>query len=282
MPALRPLPVKNAAPISRGSTALVVPGGESTTVMKLLERFDLAEPIVARVRAGMPLWGTCMGMIVAAHDVVGLDQPTLDLIDVSVRRNAFGRQNESAEVDLSIPVLGASPFRAIFIRAPWIERAGPQVDVLAERAGHGVMVRQGNVLGTSFHPELGGDLRVHEYFLEMIGAAAAACREGLHRRVTSASGSRRLPKNQRGGFQGQIPPVEPLLTEVIATLSLAAHAYLTEQRRPRTRSRVGGGGDRRCQRGFRTGQRTPAPEERLAITQMLTETRLTFVRKRGI
>jgi len=147
---------------------LVVPGGESTTVMKLLQRFDLAAPIAARVRAGMPFWGTCMGMIVAAHDVVGFAQPTLDLIDISVRRNAFGRQNDSAEVDLSIPVLGPEPFRAIFIRAPWIERAGPQVEVLAERAGHGVMVRQGNVLGTSFHPELAGDLRVHQYFLEMI------------------------------------------------------------------------------------------------------------------
>ena len=102
-----------------------------------------------------------MGMIVAAHDVAGLDQPTLDLIDVTVRRNAFGRQNESAEVDLAIPALGTQPFPAIFIRAPWIERAGPAVEVLAERDGHGVMVRQGNVLGTSFHPELTGDPRVH-------------------------------------------------------------------------------------------------------------------------
>ncbi len=163
-----PVVVKTPADLARVS-GLIVPGGESTTVMKLLERFELAAPIVARVRAGMPFWGTCMGTIVAAHDVVGLDQPTLDLIDISVRRNAFGRQNESAEVDLSIPVLGSRPFRAIFIRAPWIERAGPQVEVLAERAGRGVMVRQRNVLGTSFHPELGGDLRVHAYFLEMIG-----------------------------------------------------------------------------------------------------------------
>jgi 5'-phosphate synthase pdxT subunit len=152
---------------------LIVPGGESTTVMKLLERFELGAPIAARVRAGMPFWGTCMGMIVAARDVVGLEQPTLDLIDISVRRNAFGRQNESAEIDLSIPALGPEPFRAIFIRAPWIERAGAQVEVLAERAGHGVMVRQDNVLVTSFHPELGGDLRVHEYFLEMIRGARA-------------------------------------------------------------------------------------------------------------
>jgi 5'-phosphate synthase pdxT subunit len=150
--------------------ALVVPGGESTTVMKLLDRFGLDEPIVDRVRAGMPFWGTCMGMIVAARDVADLDQPTLDLIDITVRRNAFGRQNESAEVDLEIPALGAAPFPAIFIRAPWIERAGPNVEVLARRGGHGVMVRQGNVLATSFHPELTNDPRVHRYFLEMAGA----------------------------------------------------------------------------------------------------------------
>lgn len=162
-----PLAVKTRADLSRAD-ALIVPGGESTTVMKLLDRFGLAEPIAARVRAGMPFWGTCMGLIVAAHDVAGLEQPTLDLLDVTVRRNAFGRQNESAEVDLAIAAIGSPPFHAIFIRAPWIERAGPGVDVLAERAGHGVMVRQGNVLGTSFHPELGRDFRVHEYFLGML------------------------------------------------------------------------------------------------------------------
>lgn len=150
---------------------LVIPGGESTTVMKLLDRFALAEPIKARVHAGMPLWGTCMGMIVAAHDVAGLDQPTLDLIDITVRRNAFGRQNESAEVDLPIPAIGEKPFPAIFIRAPWIERVGPAVELLAERDGHGVMVREGHVLGTSFHPELGSDARVHAYFLKIVEEA---------------------------------------------------------------------------------------------------------------
>jgi 5'-phosphate synthase pdxT subunit len=162
--------VKNADQLGRVD-GLIVPGGESTTVMKLLDRFGLSQPIVDRVRAGMPFWGTCMGLIVAAHDVAGLPQATLDLIDVTVRRNAFGRQNESAEIDLQVPVLGEKPFPAIFIRAPWIERAGPQVELLAERDGHGVMARQGNVLGTSFHPELGSDPRVHRYFLEMIGPA---------------------------------------------------------------------------------------------------------------
>lgn len=150
---------------------LVIPGGESTTVMKLLGRFGLDSVIVERVGARMPLWGTCMGMIVAAHDVADLRQPTLDLLDVTVRRNAFGRQNESAEVDLDIPELGRKPFPAIFIRAPWIERVGPEVDLLASRDGHGVMVRQDNVLATAFHPELTKDARVHEYFLSMVERA---------------------------------------------------------------------------------------------------------------
>jgi 5'-phosphate synthase pdxT subunit len=166
----RAVAVKTRADLD-GVAGLIIPGGESTTVIKLLDRFGLGEPIKARVREGMPLWGTCMGMIVAAHDVAGLDQPTLDLIDITVRRNAFGRQNESAEVELPIPVLGAQPFPAIFIRAPWIERVGPSVQLLAERDAHGVMVREGNVLGTSFHPELGSDTRVHEYFLKIVEEA---------------------------------------------------------------------------------------------------------------
>jgi 5'-phosphate synthase pdxT subunit len=148
--------------------ALVVPGGESTTVIRLLERFGLIEPIRERVRDGMPFWGTCMGMIVAARDVAELDQKTLGVLDVTVRRNAFGRQVDSAEVPLAIPELGEKPFPAVFIRAPWIERSGPEVQTLAQHGGHGVMVREKNVLGTSFHPELTEDDRVHEYFLRMI------------------------------------------------------------------------------------------------------------------
>ncbi|HEY1729193.1 MAG TPA: pyridoxal 5'-phosphate synthase glutaminase subunit PdxT [Candidatus Baltobacteraceae bacterium] len=152
--------------------ALIIPGGESTTVMKLLKRFGLEAPIKKRASDGMPLWGTCMGMIVAAHDVADLkDQPTLDLIDITVRRNAFGRQVASAEVDLSIPALGVEPFPAVFIRAPWIERAGPDVDVLASRDGHVVFVRQKNVLGSSFHPELTHDDRLHRYFVGMVPQA---------------------------------------------------------------------------------------------------------------
>ena len=147
---------------------LVIPGGESTTVMKLLDRFGLARPIVERARDGMPVWGTCMGMIVTAHDVAGLQQATLDLIDITVRRNAFGRQNESAEVELAIPVLGSKPFPAVFIRAPWVERAGAEVTVLGEDDGRIVAVRQGPLLATAFHPELTPDRRIHELFVKMV------------------------------------------------------------------------------------------------------------------
>jgi pyridoxal 5'-phosphate synthase pdxT subunit len=148
--------------------ALIIPGGESTTVIRLLERFALEEPIVERVKAGMPLWGTCMGMIIVARDVVGLEQKTLNLIDITVRRNAFGRQIASAEAALAIPVLGSEPFPGIFIRAPWVERTGPGVEVFASLDGHGVFVRRANVMGTSFHPELTPDSRVHAYFVRMM------------------------------------------------------------------------------------------------------------------
>jgi pyridoxal 5'-phosphate synthase pdxT subunit len=161
------LAVKTLSDLAQAD-ALIIPGGESTTVMRLLERGHLRAPIVERVLAGMPLWGTCMGMIVAARDVADLEQPTLGLIDITVRRNSFGRQNESAEVELQISPLGAKPFPAVFIRAPWIERYGPAVELLAEREGRGVMARERNVLVTSFHPELTNDRRLHQYFLAML------------------------------------------------------------------------------------------------------------------
>ncbi len=153
---------------------LVVPGGESTTVIRLLDRFGLSDPIRQRVTAGMPFWGTCMGMIVAARDVADLEQETLRLLDITVRRNAFGRQIDSAEVPLAVDVLGAPPFPAIFIRAPWVERVGPGVDVLASLDDHGVFVRERNVIGSSFHPELTADLRMHAYFVRMIDEAPSA------------------------------------------------------------------------------------------------------------
>ena len=153
---------------------LVIPGGESTTVMKLLERFGLVSVIEERVADGMPLWGTCMGLIVVSSGVCELpDQPTLELLDVTVRRNAFGRQIASGEVELDITEVGPPPFPAIFIRAPWIEESGPQVRTLATLDGHGVLVRQGRILGSSFHPELSGDRRLHRYFVDIVREAAA-------------------------------------------------------------------------------------------------------------
>ena len=162
-----PVEVKNERELT-SVDALIVPGGESTTVIRLLERFGLVAPIKARVRDGMPFWGTCMGMIVAAREVADLEQDTLGVLDITVRRNAFGRQIASAEVDLDVPVLGAPAFPAIFIRAPWVERAGAGVEVLASLDGHGVFVRAGNVIGTSFHPELTGDDRLHRYFISLV------------------------------------------------------------------------------------------------------------------
>ena len=161
--------VKTAADLAKVA-GLIIPGGESTTVIRLLERFALDGAIKDRVKAGMPLWGTCMGMILAAHDVAGLDQKTLDLIDITVRRNAFGRQVDSAEIDLPIAALGAKPFPAVFIRAPWIERTGAGVETLARVDGHGVFVREGNVIASSFHPELTRDRRMHDYFISLVRA----------------------------------------------------------------------------------------------------------------
>jgi 5'-phosphate synthase pdxT subunit len=169
----RTLRVKTTQELARVD-GLVVPGGESTTVIRLLDRFEMTEPLVERVRGGLPFWGTCMGLIVAARDVAELEQKTLDLIDVTVRRNAYGRQLASEEVALDIPVLGPEPFPAIFIRAPWIERCGSGVKLLATHRGHGVFVRQGNVMGTSFHPELTSDARVHGYFLDLVRGVARA------------------------------------------------------------------------------------------------------------
>ena len=163
-------PVKTVEDLAQVD-ALVIPGGESTTVAEMLARFGLTKPLHDRVKSGMPVWGTCMGMIVLAKKIHGSKQPTLGLLSIEVRRNAFGRQVESAEVPLEIEGLGGKPFPGVFIRAPWIESSWDDARVLAKLDGHGVMVRQGRILGTSFHPELTDDLRVHRYFADMVTAA---------------------------------------------------------------------------------------------------------------
>lgn len=153
---------------------LVIPGGESTTMGKLLVDWDMLEPIRERGRAGMPVYGSCAGLILLCTDIENYgDQPRLGLLDATVRRNAFGRQYDSFEADLPLPELGADPLRAVFIRAPVLVRTGPEVTVLARVEDHPVAVRQDNLLGTSFHPELTDDTRLHRYFLDMVRASRA-------------------------------------------------------------------------------------------------------------
>lgn len=147
---------------------LVIPGGESTTIGKLLLEWGLMAKIKERAAAGMAIYGTCAGMILLAKEIVGSDQPRLALMDTVVRRNAFGRQRESFEADLAVPEFGAEPVRAVFIRAPYIEQAGPAVQVLATVQDKIVIARQDKLLATAFHPELTGDDRIHQYFLNMI------------------------------------------------------------------------------------------------------------------
>lgn len=154
---------------------LIIPGGESTTIGKLLRQFQLLGPLRAQVRSGFPVYGTCAGMILLADDVedAGKDQPTIGGMDIRVRRNAFGRQRESFETDLPVPVVGEEPLHAVFIRAPVIEEVGPEVEVLAALPdGRVVAARQDNMLVSSFHPELTGDDRLHRYFVGMVEEGA--------------------------------------------------------------------------------------------------------------
>jgi len=178
---VRARPVRTGAELA-AVDGLVLPGGESTTISRLLETFELLEPLRKRLAGGMPALGSCAGMILLATDVLDgrPDQHQLDAIDVTVRRNAFGRQVDSFETDLDVEGLSGGPLRAVFIRAPWVERASPAVRVLAripdvpdagDAAGRIVAVRQGPVLATAFHPELTGDWRVHQLFCEVVRAS---------------------------------------------------------------------------------------------------------------
>ena len=158
-----------------GVDGLVIPGGESTTMDKLVRAFDLQAPLIERLRSGLPAYGSCAGMIMLADRIADAppDQQTLGGLDITVRRNAFGRQVDSFEEDLHIREIGGAPIRAVFIRAPWVEETGAGVDVLARveegpAAGRIVAVRQGALLATSFHPEVSGDHRVHRLFVEIV------------------------------------------------------------------------------------------------------------------
>ncbi|WP_031078309.1 pyridoxal 5'-phosphate synthase glutaminase subunit PdxT [Streptomyces sp. NRRL S-118] len=153
---------------------LVIPGGESTTISKLAVLFGLMEPLRARIAAGMPVYGTCAGLIMLADKILDprSGQETLGGIDMIVRRNAFGRQNESFEAAVEVKGIDGGPVEGVFIRAPWVESVGARAEVVAEHDGHIVAVRQDNALATSFHPELTGDHRVHALFVDMVRAAS--------------------------------------------------------------------------------------------------------------
>ena len=150
--------------------ALVIPGGESTTIAKLAKAFGVFDLIKSRIASGMPTYGSCAGMILIADQILdcGADQEGFGGIDAQVRRNAFGRQVDSFETDLSFSGIGGAAFRAVFIRAPWVESVGTQVEVLSSFNGHPVAIRQGHLLATSFHPELTGDNRIHRFFVDQL------------------------------------------------------------------------------------------------------------------
>ena len=154
-----------------GLDALILPGGESTTMRKLIDRYGLREPIVALARGGAPLYGTCAGMILLADRIADGDEPVLRLLDITVQRNAYGRQLDSHEADVAIPTLGEEPIHGVFIRAPVVSEVGPGVEVLARDAdGRPIAVREGRVLATAFHPELTPERRLHRLLLELIGS----------------------------------------------------------------------------------------------------------------
>ena len=161
---------------------LIIPGGESTTMRKLIARWDMRGPIMDLAASGRPIFGTCAGMIVLSKEIVGGEEPVLPLLDVTVERNAFGRQLDSFETELDVPLLGDRPVHAVFIRAPIIETVGPEVDVMASLPdGRIVAVRQRNVIATSFHPELAGETRFHRLVATM-AAEHADPGEGVGRR----------------------------------------------------------------------------------------------------
>ncbi|WP_434743646.1 pyridoxal 5'-phosphate synthase glutaminase subunit PdxT [Micromonospora sp. SH-82] len=170
----RALPVRRAEELDEVD-GLVIPGGESTTISKLTDIFELREPIDKRIADGLPVYGSCAGMIMLADEVLDgrPDQRGFAGIEMTVRRNAFGRQVDSFEAPVALTGVEGGPFHAVFIRAPWVERVGGDVEVLGEvtegpAAGRIVAVRQGNLLATSFHPELTGDLRLHRYFVDLV------------------------------------------------------------------------------------------------------------------
>jgi len=162
-------PVRLAGELE-GLDGLIIPGGESSSIGKLMQEYELAEPVRRLGKQGFPIMGTCAGMILLAKRASGLNLEPLGVMNIEVKRNAFGRQVDSFETDLEIPAIGEPPFHAVFIRAPCIEKVGDGVEILARLPnGIGVAARQGNIVALAFHPELTSDLRLHRYFLDIVG-----------------------------------------------------------------------------------------------------------------
>lgn len=157
----------------QGLDGLIVPGGESTTISRLMVSYNLTEQIKRLGQDGLPILGTCAGMILLAKRVCGLDQQPIGVMDIEVRRNAFGRQVDSFEADLAISAIGGQPFHAVFIRAPWIEKTGPGVEILARLPdATAVAAREGTLVASAFHPELTANYRFHDYFLNIINGVS--------------------------------------------------------------------------------------------------------------
>jgi len=157
--------------------ALIIPGGESTAIGKLLETNNIIEPLLAEIKGGMPLFGTCAGMILLAKKISDSARPHLAVMDIEVKRNAYGRQLESFEAEFAVSRIPGPPFNGVFIRAPKIESVAPAVEVMAEFENVPVLIRQGNLLASSFHPELADDSRIHEFFLAMTADRIRRARE---------------------------------------------------------------------------------------------------------
>ena len=169
----RAIPVKTPERLAEVE-GLIIPGGESTTIGMLLERFELMEPVRARIHRGMPVFGTCAGLILMAREIAGSGQPRIGSMDVVVERNAYGRQVDSFETEIASPALGEEAVPAVFIRAPKVAEVGLGVEVLAKSEGDPVLVRQDRQLAATFHPELTTDPRIHAYFVAMTRAARSA------------------------------------------------------------------------------------------------------------
>jgi 5'-phosphate synthase pdxT subunit len=188
------VPVRLPADLEAVS-GLILPGGESTTMRKLIDRWGLRDPILDLARQGAPIFGTCAGMILLSRDIVDGDEPVFPLLDVAVKRNAFGRQLDSFEADIDVPVLGDRPVHGVFIRAPAIEDVGPGVEVMSTLDdGRIVAVRERNIIATAFHPELAGETRFHRLVATMAGendepAEGAGRRRHPTRRSAQAGGA---------------------------------------------------------------------------------------------